>query len=124
MFKQGFVQAAITAATIATVLAGETGAAQAHHGWSEYNNQQTMTLTGTIERVDYQSPHTTIQLKTKERTWRAVLAPPSRMQQRGLPANALRVGQSVSVIGYPHRRESNEMRAERIQIGDRTVKLR
>lgn len=125
MVKKGFVQAAVTAATIATFLAAGTGEASAHYGWSEYNNEQTLNLTGEIQNVIYGSPHTTIEVKTDDnKVWEAVLAPLSRMQRRGLPQGTLQVGQRVRLVGYPHRSDTNEMRAERIVIGNRTVELR
>lgn len=46
------------------------------------------------------------------------------MQSRGLPQKDLVVGEQVKLVGYPHRSQANEMRAERITIGDRTIELR
>ncbi len=46
------------------------------------------------------------------------------MQRRGLPPNQLQAGETVSVVGYPHRSESGEMRAERLTIDKKTVELR
>ncbi|WP_017314431.1 DUF6152 family protein [Mastigocladopsis repens] len=125
MVKKGFVQAALTAATIATFLASGTENASAHHGWSEYNNEQTLNLSGEIQNISYGNPHTTIEVKTDDnKVWQAVLAPPARMQRRGLAQGALQVGQRVRLVGYPHRSDTNEMRAERITIGKQTVELR
>ena len=53
-----------------------------------------------------------------------VLAPPTRMESRGLPAAKLRVGGKATVVGYPHRSNEDEMRAERITIEGATVELR
>ncbi|MBW4595724.1 MAG: hypothetical protein KME46_23165 [Brasilonema angustatum HA4187-MV1] len=125
MLKKSFVQAALTAATIATFLASGTESASAHHGWSEYNNEQTLNLTGKIQNVKYDNPHTTIEVKTDDnKVWQAVLAPPARLQRRGLAQGSLQVGQRVRLVGYPHRTETSEMRAERITIGKQTVELR
>lgn len=124
MVRKGFVHAATLAALIAMSLATEKNVAIAHHGWSEYNSQQTLNLTGEILQVSYDHPHTIIALKTENKTWKSVLAPPSRMERRGLPANALKVGQTVRVVGYPHRSDTSEMRAERIIIGKQTIELR
>ena len=55
----------------------------AHHGWSEYDSATLLTLTGTIEEAGYEHPHGFIKLKTPAKTWIAVLAPPSRMENRG-----------------------------------------
>ena len=54
-------------------------AALAHHGWSEYDQQNVLKLTGTIEEAGYEHPHGHIKLKTPGKTWIAVLAPPSHV---------------------------------------------
>ncbi|MBK9116848.1 MAG: hypothetical protein IPM22_14785 [Betaproteobacteria bacterium] len=99
-------------------------AALAHHGWSEYDSTQTLKLTGTVEASGYEHPHGHIKLKTSAKTWDAVLAPPSRMENRGLTKDVLKVGAEATVEGYPNRNKPNEMRAERITIGGKTVELR
>jgi hypothetical protein len=106
------------------ILALLPGAAAAHHGWSSYDAGQTLSLTGTIVQASYTYPHATIKLQTPDKIWEAVLAPPSRLASRGLPSAALKVGDTAVVEGYPSRREQNEMRAERISIGGKTVELR
>jgi hypothetical protein len=99
-------------------------AALAHHGWGEYDASQTLKLTGTIETASYEHPHGTIMLKTPAKTWEAVLAPPSRMDNRGLSREMLKVGGEATVEGYPSKRKPDEMRAERITVGGKTVELR
>ena len=96
----------------------------AHHGWSEYDAGQNLKLTGTIEEVGYEHPHGYVKLRTPAKTWIAVLAPPSRMDNRGLSREALKVGETASVDGYPNRNKPDEMRAERITVGGKTVELR
>jgi hypothetical protein len=46
------------------------------------------------------------------------------MQSRGLPADALQAGQTVTLVGYPHREATSELRAERIIVNEQTVELR
>ena len=53
--------------------------ALAHHGWSEYDSSQTLTLTGKIEQSGYEHPHGFVRLAPDVRTGTADLAPPSRM---------------------------------------------
>ena len=86
-----------------------------------------MNLTGLIQESSYESPHGTIRLKVSGEnpaTWHCILAPPSRMTRRGLSAEMLKVGTSVTVVGYPHRKDAGEMRAERITVEGKTVELR
>lgn len=98
--------------------------AAAHHGWSEYDASRELKLTGIIAESGYEHPHGHIKLVTPGKTWIAVLAPPSRMTARGLPPADLKVGGTVTVVGYANRSKPEEMRAERIIVGTRTVELR
>jgi hypothetical protein len=98
--------------------------AAAHHGWSSYDNDNPVTLTGTIAEASYTYPHGTIMLETPGKIWLAVLAPPSRMSARGLPSSDLTVGAQATVEGYPSRQDPKEMRAERITIHGKTIELR
>lgn len=101
--------------------------ALAHHGWSEYDANKTLNLTGTIKESGYENPHgyATLEVTGKEaKTWHAVLAPPSRMEARGLTRDMLKAGTTATIVGYPHKTKPEEMRAERITIGGKTVELR
>lgn len=98
--------------------------ASAHHGWSHYHADKPQQLTGTIQKAGYEQPHGFIELKTADKTWHVVLAPPSRMDARGLPKEKLVAGQQATVYGYPHMEKAGEMRAERITIEDKTTELR
>jgi hypothetical protein len=53
--------------------------ASAHHGWSEYDAERPLNLSGTIEESGYENPHGFVRLKTAGKTWHVVLAPPSRL---------------------------------------------
>jgi hypothetical protein len=112
--------------TLATALVAITLAlpAAAHHGWSEYDSSQTLTLTGKVKASGYEHPHGYIHLETPGKTWTAILAPPSRMENRGLAREAIAPGSTVAVVGHPNRNKPEEMRAERITAGGKTVELR
>jgi hypothetical protein len=99
-------------------------AALAHHGWSEYDASRPLNLSGTIETSSYTQPHGHLRLKTADGSWDVVLAPPSRMESRGLDKSMLTPGQHAVVYGYPHRSKADEMRAERVTIGGKTIELR
>jgi hypothetical protein len=96
----------------------------AHHGWSGYDSQKVLTLTGPLARVDYRNPHVLIDLKVGDKTWHVVLAPSTRMNSRGLAEVALKVGDTVTVVGYPHKTDEGELRAERMIVAGKTVELR
>lgn len=98
--------------------------ALAHHGWSEYDSTRLLKLSGRIVESGYEHPHGFIRLETPGKTWLCVLAPPSRMESRGLEKGLLKPGVSVTVEGYANRGKPEEMRAERIIAGGKTVELR
>ena len=115
---------AVRCATI--VLAGvlASGPALAHHGWSSYDSSKETTLSGVIKESGYEHPHGHIRLEVPGKTWTVTLAPPSRMENRGLPSSMLAPGTKATVVGYPSRTEPGEMRAERITVAGKTVELR
>jgi hypothetical protein len=110
---------------LAVLLAAAVAApAFAHHGWSEYDNTKTLTLTGKVDQSGYEHPHGYVTMTVDGKKWVAVLAPPSRMENRGLPRAGLVAGTTVTVVGYPNRSKPEEMRAERITVDGKTVELR
>jgi hypothetical protein len=109
------------------LLAAPLLAAAAHHGWADYDTERAFTLEGTIQSVEFVNPHVLIKVRPTEdttRTWLAVLAPPARMNRRGMPSDSVRVGLTATMYGYPHKEIADEMRAERITINGRTAELR
>jgi len=101
-----------------------SAAAMAHHGWSEYDSSKVLTVAGVIKESGYEHPHGHISLEAPGKTWQVVLAPPSRMERRGLAKDALKPGNKVSVTGYANRNKPDEMRAERITVNGKTIELR
>ena len=98
--------------------------ALAHHGWSSYDSSRPLSLDGTIRESGYEHPHGYVRLETKDKTWVVVLAPPSRMENRGLPREMLKPGTKAAVVGYQKREDPVEMRAERITIAGKTTEQR
>jgi hypothetical protein len=111
-----------TIAGLAGLMAVST-AALAHHGWSGYD-QELQKISGTIEQPSYQNPHGSVRLKTADKTWVVVLAPPGRMEARGLSRDMLKAGATATAEGYQHKTDADEMRAERITIDGKTIELR
>jgi Family of unknown function (DUF6152) len=101
-----------------------TGLAISHHGWSGYDSSQVLNLTGVIQESGYEHPHAYMRLEAGNKLWLVVLAPPSRMERRGIPREMLALGTTATVVGYPHRSDDGEMRAERITIDGKTAELR
>jgi hypothetical protein len=98
--------------------------ASAHHGWSEYDSTKALKLTGKVLESGYEHPHGFVRLDAPGKTWMVVLAPPSRMDARGLAKEMIKPGASVTVEGYANRSKPEELRAERISVDGKTVELR
>ena len=109
--------------TVAAALA-LAGAAVAHHGWSHYDASKTLDLAGTVRESTFGNPHGTLELEVESKVWNVVLAPPKRMRDRGLTPEMIAPGATVRVVGYPNREKGDEMRAERIVVGEKSVELR
>ena len=114
--------------TLAAILfvAGIAGTVQlaAHHGWTGYEGSKETTLTGTIKMFSYENPHASVDLDVNGKVWKVILAPPTRMQSRGLQRDMLKVGTRATVLGYVHKNVPTELRAERITIADKVTELR
>lgn len=112
--KAGFLVLAIIAFT----------AAHGHHGWGDYDATKPLTLTGTIVESKYENPHATLKLKTADKTWFAWLAPVSRMEARGMNGDMVKLGATVTLIGYPSTSKKDELRVERIIVNGKPTELR
>lgn len=111
-------------ALLGLALALAAGSVAAHHGWSGYDADRPLTISGALTAVNYGNPHVDVTVQTAEKRWEVILAPVSRMEARGAGRELLQVGKTVSVEGYPSRQKPDEMRAERISIDGRTYELR
>ena len=106
----------VTVLTAIVVMAFAIAApVSAHHGWSEYGDEQ-FDLTGTLETgVSLAGPHGTARIKSDDEVWDIVFAPSSRTARAGLTEDAIPVGDTVTASGHRHLDESTlEIKAERL----------
>ncbi len=111
-------------AGLATLTLALPGVARAHHGWGGYDATKILNLVGTIKAYKYINPHGELILTTPDKEWLCTLAPPFRMQNRGLTEEFFKIGAPCTVVGYPNKTDATEMRAERITVAGKTVELR
>ena len=101
------------------------GPALAHHGWSGYDSNWPLKVVSGRRASGYEHPHGYVKLEAPGKTWLVVLAPPSRMENRGLPSvraeDRAPPRRSRAIRAAAMRQE---MRAERITIDGKTVELR
>ncbi|MDQ8756711.1 DUF6152 family protein [Sphingosinicella sp. LHD-64] len=108
----------------ALALTALPAAAIAHHGWSSYDATRTITLTAPLTDVAWRNPHGTARVAYRNQQWDVVLAPVARMEARGLTREMVAPGNRVTLVGYPRRDGTREMRIERVIVGRTTVELR
>lgn len=99
-------------------------AVQAHHGWSSYDETRTLKVTAPLSEVRWANPHGSAKVRYQDKSWDVILAPVSRMEARGLTEAMIGPKQTVTLIGYPRRDGTAEMRIERVIAGGKTVELR
>lgn len=95
----------------------------AHHGWSTYDANKTLTLTAPITEVRWANPHVAAAVQHQGKRWEVVLAPVLRMETRGLSAEMLMKAKSVTLIGQPRKDGTPEMKIERIVVDGREYNL-
>jgi hypothetical protein len=117
------MQRGLLIAVVATTF-GVGGAAVAHHGWGSYDASRKMTIESSVSRLEWQNPHVHIAVNHEGGSWELVLAPPFRMNARGLGPEMIKAGTRVRAEGYPSTRVEREMRAERISVAGKTFELR
>lgn len=95
-----------------------------HHGWANYDQKTVLDFSSKIQEPTYENPHSTIKAVYKDQVWLIILAPATRMKDRGITAEMLKKDAPVRIVAYPHKKIKDEMRAERIYIGDKKYELR
>jgi len=99
-------------------------AAIAHHGWSSYDESKVIKHRAALSELRWGNPHGFAKVRYQGRTWDVILAPVSRLAERGLTKAMVGPRQVVVIEGYPRRDGSREMRIERVTAGGKTVELR
>jgi hypothetical protein len=113
-----------TRLTAAALLAAVPAAALAHHGWSSYDAGKTLKITAPLSSVSWGNPHGSAKVAWQDKTWDVILAPVSRMEARGLTREMLAPNKQVTLVGYPRKDGTAEMRIERVIVDGKTVELR
>lgn len=97
--------------------------ASAHHGWSTYDADKTLTITAPISEIRWANPHGAAAVQYQGKRWEVVLAPILRMETRGLSADMLKKAKSVTLIGQPRKDGTPEMKIQRIVVEGKEYNL-
>ena len=98
---------------IVLALSGAAAPALAHHSLqSEYDINQSITLKGTVTKVDWVNPHVYVYLEVKDdkgavTKWAVTTLPPGNLRRGGLTRDLLGAGETVSILAFRARDGAN-----------------
>ena len=81
--------------------------ALAHHSFSMFDAQQTITLEGTVKEFEWVNPHSWLRIMVNDEKagrpvlWAVELSSPSRLVTMGMRADSVKPGDVVSVTFHP-----------------------
>ena len=109
-------------AAVSLLLAGGTLAA--HHSFSsEYDGAKTFKVNGVVSKVEWTNPHVRFYVDVSEAdgkvtTWNMELASPSALARNGWTSRTLKVGDKVTVDGYPGKVVETRGNARSVLLAD------
>ena len=89
----------------------EAAPVAAHHSFSAiFDSAKHVTVTGTVNRVEWMNPHARFYVDSKDEAgkivnWDFELASPNGLMRRGWNRNSMKIGDTVTVTG--HRAKNN-----------------
>lgn len=95
---------------VLTILAGSPPAS-AHHSLAAFNGQQTVKVTGIVKEFQWMNPHATVVIEGTAKDdvlkvrWTVEMQAPNAMLEQGWTHDTLAIGDRVTIIANPLRRE-------------------
>jgi len=95
----------------------------AHHGTAEYDNTKTISLQGTVTKLQYLNPHALILFTLKDdkgqtTEWTAELQSPNLLSRRGWSRSTLKPGDQIVVTGHPVKNGAKAMSGQKVVFAD------
>jgi hypothetical protein len=96
----------------------------AHHSFAaEYDRGRTITVNGTVERLEWTNPHARLYVNGKDETgkeqlWDFELGPPNGLMRNGWSRNSLKQGDKIVVEGYRSKLAQDGANARSVVMAD------
>ena len=109
---------------IVTVFALNAGlSVMAHHGWADFDRSKKVEISGIVVESKYENPHCFVRLEVDRREWAVELSAVPRMKRHGITAEMIKPGTRVTLVGHPHKKKGQEMKATHMSIDGKTYDL-
>ena len=101
-----------------------SGTLDAHHSFdAEYDRNRTITVTGSVEKLEWTNPHARIFVTGKDETgkeqlWDFELGPPNGLMRRGWRRDSLKQGHKVTVNGFRSKTSGHIANARSVTLAD------
>ena len=121
----------ITLATFSVFAAGlllTPGRAEAHHGWTEFDEKAEVTVEGTVTDFHYVNPHCVVEFEVKDETghvhkWQGEFSNPGVLSRKGWNAASLEAGDKLTLTGHPARNNVPALHVFKIRTSTGELKL-
>ena len=98
--------------------------AVAHHAFAaEFDSNKTVTVKGTVDKVEWTNPHIWIYVDTKDESgtvtrWQCEGGSPNTLTRQGWSRDSLKPGQQVSIEGFRAKNGSNTCNSRVVTTAD------
>jgi hypothetical protein len=99
------------------------GVAFAHHGTANYDTTKTISVKGVVTDFQFVNPHVQIVVTVKDengktKTWAGELTSPNRLTRLGWNKNSLKLGDIITIGGYPTKSGSPEIWIQKVTLAN------
>ena len=111
-------------ALVTALLLGAHVPGQAHHSFAaEFDRDRTITVTGTVQRLEWTNPHARLIVDGKDETgktqvWDFELGPPNGLMRNGWSRNSLKQGHKVTISGFRSKTSTITATARTVTLAD------
>lgn len=107
---------------IAAAIVALSTAASAHHSFSDYDDKNRMTLTGTLKTLRFSNPHIGLEIDVRTNkgteTWEFSGPSPADWRAAGWVKSDFVVGDQITITGFPKRDGSKHLSVNILKVSN------
>ena len=114
----------LLACVLAASVLGLSIPGEAHHSFAaEFDRDRTITVTGTVDRLEWTNPHARLYVNGTDETgksqlWDFELGPPNGLMRNGWSRTSLKNGHKVTVSGFRSKTSTIVANARTVTLAD------